>query len=216
MKELYYDQHTIAEQAQQFLEKVTYLRVKHQISINPAKVALLIVDMQDFFLSNLSHAYIPSARSIVSRIVELQNCCLQQGILVIQTRHVDSDYDEGMMQKWWKDIRITDSMSKIISEIANQRVRVINKSQYDAFYHSELDEILQIHHIEQLIITGVMTHLCCETTARSAFVRGYEVFFSIDGTATSNREFHLGSLMNLAHGFAIPMLVSEIVERLKG
>ena len=60
-----------------------------------------------------------------------------------------------------------------------------------------------------------MTHLCCETTARVAFTRGYEVFFSIDGTATYNRKFHLGSLVNLAHGVAVPMLVDEIIAQLK-
>ncbi len=59
-----------------------------------------------------------------------------------------------------------------------------------------------------------MTHLCCETTARAAFTRGYEVYFSIDGTATYNHEFHLGTLMNLAHGFAIPILITEIIDHL--
>ena len=59
-----------------------------------------------------------------------------------------------------------------------------------------------------------MTHLCCETTARVAFTQGYEVFFSIDGTATYNRKFHLGSLINLAHGFVVPMLVDEIIDSL--
>ncbi len=57
-----------------------------------------------------------------------------------------------------------------------------------------------------------MTHLCCETTARSAFVRGFEVFFTIDGTATYNKEFHFATLHNLAHGFALPILVDEILD----
>jgi isochorismate hydrolase len=60
-----------------------------------------------------------------------------------------------------------------------------------------------------------MTHLCCETTARSAFVRGFEVFFTIDGTATYNQGFHLGTLVNLSHGFATPVLASEILSTLE-
>jgi isochorismate hydrolase len=56
-----------------------------------------------------------------------------------------------------------------------------------------------------------MTHLCCETTARSAFMRGFEVFFTIDGTATYNEEHHWAALLNLAHGFATPVLVDEVV-----
>ncbi|XXG60368.1 hypothetical protein AAC387_Pa04g2295 [Persea americana] len=56
--------------------------------------------------------------------------------------------------------------------------------------------------IEEVIITGVMTNLCCETTARDAFVRGFRVFFSTDATATSSREMHEATLLNLGYGFA--------------
>jgi isochorismate hydrolase len=65
------------------------------------------------------------------------------------------------------------------------------------------------------IISGVMTHLCCETTARSAFVRGFDVFFLIDGTATYNEDYHLATLLNLGHGFATLVLVNEILEAVK-
>jgi isochorismate hydrolase len=60
-----------------------------------------------------------------------------------------------------------------------------------------------------------MTHLCCETTARSAFMRGLQVFIAVDGTATYSEAFHRASLLNLSHGFALPVLVDEILERLR-
>lgn len=56
--------------------------------------------------------------------------------------------------------------------------------------------------VEEVIVIGVMTNLCCETTAREAFVRGYRVFFSTDATATVSGELHDAALMNLAYGFA--------------
>jgi bifunctional isochorismate lyase / aryl carrier protein len=59
-----------------------------------------------------------------------------------------------------------------------------------------------------------MTHLCCETTARSAFTHGFEVFFTIDGTATYNERFHIATLLNLSHGFALAVLVEEVIEML--
>ncbi len=65
--------------------------------------------------------------------------------------------------------------------------------------------------VEQLVIGGVMAHLCCETTARAAFVRGYEVFFLIDGTATYTEEFHTGTLRNLAHGFSVLTTVTHLL-----
>ncbi|HDD44696.1 MAG TPA: isochorismatase family protein, partial [Candidatus Desulfofervidus auxilii] len=52
-------------------------------------------------------------------------------------------------------------------------------------------------------------------TARSAFMRNFEVFFVVDGTATYNRNFHLATLLNLSHGFAIPVLTQEIINFLK-
>lgn len=51
-------------------------------------------------------------------------------------------------------------------------------------------------------MTGVMTNVCCETTAREAFVRGYRVFFSTDATATVDSELHEATLKTLAYGFA--------------
>jgi isochorismate hydrolase len=61
-----------------------------------------------------------------------------------------------------------------------------------------------------------MTHLCCETTARSAFVQGYNVFFPIDGTATYNEEFHFATLTNLAHGFANIVLIENLLHTFNG
>lgn len=54
---------------------------------------------------------------------------------------------------------------------------------------------------KEVIVSGVMTNLCCETTAREAFVRGFRVFFSTDATATSSAELHDATLKNLAYGF---------------
>lgn len=205
-KELYYSEQCIEDQSKQFLEKVSRLRIKRQAKIDKTKAALLVVDLQEYFVNASSHAHIPSTSAIIPLILKLQNYCLQHGMLVIHTKHESRGDD--MMAKWWKNDSCS---SQIIPAIANKQAQVVHKTQYDAFYNSNLDALLKTHNIKQLIITGVMTHLCCETTARNAFVRGYEIFFSIDGTATYNREFHLSSLINLAHGFAIPMLISEII-----
>ena len=213
MKEQYYSNSSIDNQARVFLEKLIPLRKRPDFCIDPKKVALLILDFQKFFFDVSSHAFIPSASAIIPRVLKLQNYCLQKGIKVIQTRHVNTKENSQMMLKWWGDnlLLCDNPLVGLIPEIICPESIVIDKSQYDAFYDTKFDAILKSSGVTQLIITGVMTHLCCETTARAAFTRGYEVFFSIDGTATYNREFHLGSLINLAHGFAVPMLVEEII-----
>ena len=79
---------------------------------------------------------------------------------------------------------------------------IIDKNRYSVFHGTDLDESLKSRRIDELIITGVMTNCCCETTARDAFVKDYRVFFVSDATATVNDELHVASLKNLAFGFA--------------
>ncbi|KAM0923587.1 hypothetical protein ACQ4PT_005428 [Festuca glaucescens] len=65
-----------------------------------------------------------------------------------------------------------------------------------------LEETLRGMGVDEVIVAGVMTNLCCETTARDAFVRGFRVFFSADATATASRDLHEATLVNMAYGFA--------------
>lgn len=217
MKEQYYSDVSIDNQALIFLKEVLPFRIQHQWCFDSKSIALLIIDCQKIFFDQTSHAFIPSAQAILPKIVKLQNYCLKNGIQVIKTQHVNTKENAAMMQRWWGDHlpQNGDPLTEIVSEVIKPGDDPLIKSQYDAFYNSSLDLMLQSRGIKQLIITGVMTHLCCETTARMAFMRGYEVFFTIDGTATYNQQFHLGTLRNLAHGFAIPMLVDEVIDQLQ-
>ena len=135
---------------------------------------------------------------------------------MIFTRHVNTDDDSALMKSWWQDlIRPDDELSKIDNSLAPGDSLVIEKTQYDALHQTALEQVLTEQDIRQVVITGVMTHLCCETTARSAFVRGFKVVFAVDGTATYSEEFHRATLLNLAHGFATLATVEEIIKSLR-
>jgi isochorismate hydrolase len=60
-----------------------------------------------------------------------------------------------------------------------------------------------------------MTNLCCETTARNAFVRDFRVFFLADVTATAGDEYQFATLRNLAFGFAYILTCDEIIDHFK-
>ena len=60
------------------------------------------------------------------------------------------------------------------------------------------------------MISGVMTNLCCETTARDAFMRDYRVFFPADVMGTASEAMHFASLMNIAFGFGVVLRSREI------
>ena len=175
--------------------------------------ALLLLDTQRYFLDPQSHAYVPSGPAILDPLNEIADLFVSKGRPVVATQHINSKSDANRMDDWWSEmITAEHDLVGLDPGIKVKPDIVFTKSQYDAFYKTDLFSWLEQKSIKQLVIGGLMTHLCCETTARSAFVRGYEVFFLADGTATYNQEFHISTLKNLAHGFAI----ISTVERLLG
>lgn len=212
-KTKYFTETTIDESAKSMYQKLDGQIDLHKDQLIPANATLLILDMQEFFHNKNSHAFIPSSEAIIKPIKLLAEKFIENDLPVIVTRHINTKDNAKQMDYWWRDILTEGSeFSRLIPEFDIPRTKLIVKSQYDAFYNTNLNELLREKNIEQVIITGVMTHLCCETTARSAFMRGYNVFFPIAGTATYNEEFHLATLTNLAHGFANITLIETLIQ----
>lgn len=171
------------------------------------KTALLVIDMQEYFRK--------MATPILGRVKDIISHCRSLNVPVIFTRHVHQPKEDGgLLAYWWGEVIVEGTEgAPIIKELAPNE-KVITKNRYSAFYKTELEEYLQSLKITDLIICGVMTNLCCETTARDAFVRDYKVFFLADGTCTSNDDLQLASLKNLACGFAHVVSCSEIIHLL--
>ncbi|XVF44557.1 hypothetical protein PTKIN_Ptkin02bG0134200 [Pterospermum kingtungense] len=165
---------------------------------NPKTSALLVIDVQNEFSS--------IAKPILSNLITTINLCRQASIPVIFTRHCHkSPAHYGMLGEWWDSLILDGTVeSKLIPEIGQlaKPGEVVEKNTYSAFQNTGLQEMLVEKGVEEVIVTGVMTNLCCETTARDAFVKGFRVFFSTDATATSSLELHEGTLKNMAYGFA--------------
>jgi bifunctional isochorismate lyase/aryl carrier protein len=178
----------------------------------PTGAALLVIDMQDYFLSPLSHAFLPAAPAIVPTIQVLVAAFDKAARPVFFTCHAGSTQDAGQMAVWWRELLTAGHpFGNIIAALPAPVDAIIEKNQYDAFFHTDLESRLRQCGVTQLVVTGVTTHLCCESTARSAFVRGFAVFMVIDGTATLNRELHVASLRGLALGCALPVLGADIL-----
>ncbi|PKA55032.1 hypothetical protein AXF42_Ash003669 [Apostasia shenzhenica] len=165
---------------------------------NPNSAALLVIDMQNYF-SSMAEPILPALRSTV-------DLCRAAGIPILYTRHRHrSPEDYGMLGEWWNGDLILDGTpgAELLSDIGRRDGdRVVEKCTYSAFEGTGLEETLRAIGVAEVIVTGVMTNLCCETTARDAFVKGFRVFFSTDATATSSRDLHEATLMNMAYGFA--------------
>ncbi|XP_023543212.1 nicotinamidase 2 isoform X1 [Cucurbita pepo subsp. pepo] len=171
--------------------------IRHRLP-NPKIAALLVIDMQNYFSA--------MAKPIFSNLLTTIRLCRAASIPVIFTRHAHaSASDNTILSEWWDGDIILDGTpaADLIPNLDRQATdEVIRKNTYSAFRNTRLEDCLKEKGVEEVIVTGVMTNICCETTAREAFVRGYRVFFSTDATATVDLELHEATLKNLAYGLA--------------
>jgi nicotinamidase-related amidase len=187
-----------------FLEE--YARPGRDLVLRRERCALLIIDMLRYFAHPEGRVHLPSTQAVIPRIGKLLNRWRRSGAAVVFTRHChNGPEDLGMLGKFFGDyIRCDERDSEIIDELRPMPgERVFRKHTYDAFHGTGLEEYLEEGGLDQVLVTGVLTQMCCETTARSAFVRGFEVYVPVDALTTSTEELHLGSLRGLATGFAV-------------
>jgi isochorismate hydrolase len=167
---------------------------------------LLIIDMQEYFRE--------IASSILGPLARLVESAHEKGLPVLYTQHGhrDPEVDGGMLFEWWEDHIIEGTHDwELISVVApGPEDRIFRKRRYSAFRQTGLEEHLRAQGVTDLIIAGVMTNLCCETTARDAFVRDFRVFFLEDGTATASLDMHRATLQNLAFGFATILSCADL------
>jgi len=182
------------------------------------RTALLVIDMQRFFLREDSHAFLPAGRCVLPNVVRLIKAWQAAGAPLILTRHAVADgEDPGAMARWWQDtVREGTADAELDPAVAEAAVGVplLRKTRYSVFHGTGLEESLRELGVERVVITGVMTHLCVESTARDAFIRDFEVVLATDATASVSEELHLGSLRALGHGFAFLARTGELLEQL--
>ncbi|UCF00713.1 MAG: isochorismatase family protein [Deltaproteobacteria bacterium] len=179
------------------LEQIKNYNIRRALPILD-KAAMLVIDMQHYF-----HGL---AAPILDNVLSLIDACRTARLKIVFTRHGvhDPQNDGGMLTTWWDDLIVRGSEAwQLNKELKpNSSDLVIDKNRYSAFQGTDLDDWLCKNGVEDVIISGVMTNLCCETTARDAFGHDYRVFFVADATATINEELHLATLKNLAYGFS--------------
>ncbi len=178
--------------------------------------ALLIIDVQHYFIHPRGRAYLPAARTTLPRIQMLIGAFRRAGFPVVYTRHGHiRGEDAGLMERWWRGRLLfeDDPQAELVPEVeATEERMVIGKHHYDAFKDTGLAAALHRLDVEMAVICGVMTDLCVESTARTAFMEGFQPVVALDATASKNEELHLAALKTLAHGFAYVDNAQRIVE----
>jgi nicotinamidase-related amidase len=214
----YVSQETISAKGQAWLEQIAPFNT-HKMALRREKAALLVIDMQYFFLDPASPSYTPGGPAIIPTVKKVIQAFRRADRPVIYTRHVHhpDQIDAGILGWWWKGMCLEGSPeSEVHHELAPiAGEKVIFKHRYSAFYNTDLETILRVLKVEDLVITGIMTNMCCESTARDAYFRDYRVFFLADGTGSITEEMQLASLLNLAFGFAYVTDAEGVVKELE-
>ena len=202
--------------------------------------ALVVVDMTNDFLEPGVPQECAAGREIIPRLAELIDVCRRAGVVVLYTSHmhradgsdmgrmaesfthlVDSDRRPITLIEGTRGVEVVDALAPAPSEI------VIRKSRYSAFYNTDLETVLHTKGITTLIVGGVATNICCESTARDAMFRDYRVIFLSDGNAAldipdlgwgpiSHAEVQRVVLSTLAAGFCEVASVSDVIARVEG
>ncbi|HUS12504.1 MAG TPA: isochorismatase family cysteine hydrolase [Pyrinomonadaceae bacterium] len=202
--------------------------------IEPQKTAMIVVDMQNDFVSVGAAMETPAARAVVPKIAEALNICRGAQIKVIYTAHVhrpdgcDMGLFDDMHPPIADRVALVDGTPgvEIYSQLAPAvGEHVIKKHRYSGFFGTDLDIILREWGVDTVIISGTTTENCCSATARDAMFRNYRVVFLSDATATYDypdrgfgamaaADVHHATLVILAASTADVMSVREMSARI--
>lgn len=164
--------------------------------IDPAKTALLVIDMQNTFVAEGAAFESPCGRKILPGINDMILFCRARGIPVIYTQSDESYPSGGLIHARHPLIKNTHEIWRGdpsfelypgLEQPTDKDYRIV-KHKYDAFHDTELDKYLRNMGKDTIILTGVATEVCCESTARGAFFREFKVVFTKDGTGAFNPE----------------------------
>ena len=212
----YATERTLNEKTRHWLDAVRgSVAPRPHLRVNPERCALVVVDMLRYFASPKGRCFLPASVGIAPRIRSLLDAWRFGGGTIVFTRHCHEDENDlGMLGRFFSDHIAAGEPDSQIIEMLEPRdgERVITKTTYDAFIGTDLEEYLKKEKMEQVLVTGVLTHMCCETTARSAFCRGFEVYVPADATASSCEERHLASLMAMADAVAVVVSADEVLK----
>ncbi|HDR2718433.1 TPA: isochorismatase [Enterobacter roggenkampii] len=183
-------------------------------AFEPERAALLIHDMQEYFL-NFWGENSDMMQQVVANIARLRAYCKEHNIPVYYTAQPkeQSDEDRALLNDMWgPGLTRSPEQQRIVAELTPDEVdTVLVKWRYSAFHRSPLEQMLKETGRNQLLITGVYAHIGCMTTATDAFMRDIKPFFIADALADFTRDEHLMSLNYVAGRSGRVVMTDELL-----
>jgi len=199
--------------------------------LDPARTALIVVDLQNGFMAPGQPAEIAPAREIVPNVNRLAAATRAAGGTVVWIQNTITPESEKSWsiylgnfanEDWGLRMRRAFTPGDFGHALyPSLEVRpsdlTVRKTRFSAFVPgaSELDSILRGRGIDTLIVVGTATNVCCESTARDAMMLNYKVFFVSDANACRTDEEHNATLAILLMMFADVRSTDEMVNLLQ-
>lgn len=199
--------------------------------LDPARTALVVVDMQNaFMLPGVAHAPCLAAQDIVPNINRLAQAVRDTGgtVVWIKTAYTDETLEDWSTLYAMIGPKGTEKRAKALARGSKGYelwpeldVRsgdlTVEKNRYSAFIQgsSDLAEVLRSRGLDTLLITGTVTNVCCESTARDAMMLNFKTVMVSDGNAAVTEEDHNASLVAFYLIFGDVMPTDFAIECLK-
>lgn len=204
----------IAPYAMPTLDEVTPNQVPWVLE--PERSALLIHDMQQYFLTAYDAESEP-ASTLIANIATIRNRCHELGIPVIYTMQPGNQHPSrrGILADFWGTGMSHGPDTEVIAELApDARDIQVTKWRYSAFQRTDLRELLGYYNRDHLMITGVYTHMGCLLSAAEAFMSDVRPFMALDATADFSREEHLMALNYTARRCGAVLSTADLLRQL--
>ncbi len=189
----------------------------------PEETALVVIDMQNDFCAEEGYLHKRFGRDMSSnlvlanRIMTTVAIAREAGVMIVWIKaNYEPQYLGAAMKanadpdnicceggSWgWDFYQVTPLKGE----------PVVEKHCYNGFYETDLDKILKVKHIKNLVMTGVATNVCVESTLREAYFNGYFVIMPEDLCAASTAEFHQATVDNVRTYFGDVPKAAEVEE----
>jgi len=141
-----------------------------------SRTALIVIDVQESFRVRPNWAAV-NHPDIADRVNRLVRAARVQGDLVVWVLHTEPGTG-GAFDPANGHVRLIEGLAPVDGE------PLITKTAHNAFTTTNLQQLLTQHGVTEVVISGIRTEQCCETTARVASDFGYDVVFVTEATAT--------------------------------
>jgi ureidoacrylate peracid hydrolase len=224
----------VTDNAQEIASRLSRVRplVSLEEKVAPAHTAVLVIDMQNDFCSPQGHIAksgrdISASHRVAARLPDMLARARKAGALVVFVRNIYSTEHNHYLSDVWLDhaahkrggtrtpFCAADSWGADFYENVRPQPgdALVTKHRYSAFHNTDLETILRANGIRTIVLTGAVTNVCIETTAREGYVRDYYVVLAEDGSAAYSPEDQAATIRNVGRyfGSVAPISVLEAV-----